>query len=48
VLDLQAPDVAEAVAIGALVADGTRASILRMLRELAPALEGLVDRELHC
>jgi DNA-binding transcriptional ArsR family regulator len=32
-LDLQAPDVAEAVAIGALVADGTRASILRMLRD---------------
>jgi DNA-binding transcriptional ArsR family regulator len=30
-LDLQAPDVTEAVAIAALVADRTRASILRML-----------------
>lgn len=32
-LDLRAPDVAEAVAIAALIADRTRASILRMLAD---------------
>ena len=32
-LDLVAPAVSEAVAVAALLADGTRASILRMLRD---------------
>jgi len=31
-LDLRRPDVADAVQVAALLADGTRASILRMLR----------------
>ena len=32
-LDLQAPDVADAVTVAALLADQTRAAILRMLRD---------------